>query len=73
MRRVKLQFASPDDLWNFLVLTKIRNVEVVDSVIEGFFTARELEIATAFLKAEQFSSPVMDVSGEGQSHGFYLR
>jgi len=51
MKRMQLVFPASADVWNFLVATKLANVDVSDTTITGLFTQAQLDIACTTFKA----------------------
>src|SRR5687768_5747370 len=63
MKRVQLTFPNPADVWNFLVVTKIANVEVANATMSGLFTQPQLDIACTNFKAAVREVPTTGLEG----------
>ncbi len=52
MKQVQLVFPNAADVWNFLTLTRVPNVEVRDKTMRGFFADDEIALARTDFSAE---------------------
>jgi len=58
MKRIQLVFPNLADVWNFLVVTKLANVEVNGASVTGLFTQPQLDIACKTFKAQVQEVPL---------------
>lgn len=65
MKRVQLVFPKPSDLWNYLVATKISNVDVEQATMSGLFTQPQLDLACKNFRASVKEVPTLGIN-DGQ-------
>lgn len=62
MKRVQLVFPNSADLWNYLVATKIANVDVEQATMCGLFTQPQMDLACKSFKASVKEMPTMGIN-----------
>lgn len=65
MKRVQLVFPNSADLWNYLVATKIANVDVEQATMSGLFTQPQMDLACKSFRASVKEVPTMGIN-DGQ-------
>ena len=60
--RGKLIFLTTSDLWNFLILTGAKNVEVQYTMLTGYFMDKEISTAIEEFNAESLPVAIIDES-----------
>jgi hypothetical protein len=65
MKRVQLVFPNAADVWNYIVATKITNVDVEQETVSGLFTQPQMDLACINFRAAVKEVPTLGIN-DGQ-------